>query len=214
MPQLQYESLWALLNIASGPPECTAHIIRNGSHNVFIDLLRSPLYEIRDQALWALGNIAGDGVELKDLLLNNHILMNIYAICSSSFDKQYVTNFNNNSNVDNDPFFQFSSLLSTASWTLSNLCRGSPPPKVEHLEQLIKSLHCLLSQALSFTDKHSGGYGRELNQKNEIIMNVAWGFSYLTAYDQYQAQLVEKMGQAGYVDIIFPVFTKKKTFYC
>ncbi len=32
-PKLQYESLCALLNIASGPAECTAHIIRNGRRN-------------------------------------------------------------------------------------------------------------------------------------------------------------------------------------
>ena len=46
-PHMQFEALWALLNVASGPAECTAHIIRNGSHNVFIDLLKSSLYDIQ-----------------------------------------------------------------------------------------------------------------------------------------------------------------------
>eukprot|EP01084_Bolivina_argentea_P130707 230744_1 len=82
-PQIQYESMWALLNIASGPSECTDYILRHGSHNIFIDSLTSPLYEIIEQALWALGNIAGDGADKKDLLLNNNILPNILKICTS-----------------------------------------------------------------------------------------------------------------------------------
>eukprot|EP01084_Bolivina_argentea_P236478 397607_1 len=146
-PELQYESLWALLNIASGPAECTAHIIRNGSHNVFIDLLQSPLYEIKEQALWALGNIAGDGADKKDLLLNNNILPNILKICTSKFDKQHVTNFNNLQSINDNPMLQFTNVLNTCSWTLSNLCRASPPPNMKQFNQLISCLKCLLDVA-------------------------------------------------------------------
>eukprot|EP01083_Nonionella_stella_P029557 81328_1 len=188
-PELQYESLWALLNIASGPAECTAHIIRNGSHNVFIDLLHSPLYEIREQALWALGNIAGDGAELKDLLLKNNILPNILAICRSTFDAKFVTNFNKNQAVTANPKCQFHNLFNTASWTLSNLCRGSPPPNEEYLEVLIQCLQYLLKQALHIQNDRSN--------KDDIVMNIGWAFSYLTQYDQYHKAMVNKLGNDG-----------------
>ena len=52
-PELQYESLWALLNIASGPNQCVAHIIQHDSHNEFIKLLSdSPYYEVKEQAMY------------------------------------------------------------------------------------------------------------------------------------------------------------------
>eukprot|EP01084_Bolivina_argentea_P236482 397616_1 len=207
-PELQYESLWALLNIASGPAECTAHIIRNGSHNVFIDLLQSPLYEIKEQALWALGNIAGDGSELKDLLLNNKILSNIFLICNSKFDKKFVTNFNNSSQINNKPIWQFINLLVTCSWTLSQLCRGSPPPHINYFYGLIQCLQYLLAQSLSMPDDYvisNGGEPQENDQQNnigkkwEIIQNIAWGFSYLTGFDKFNGELINKMNELGII---------------
>ena len=52
-PQLQYESLWILLNIASGPPEAVAYLFRNNAHSCFISLLKSSqFYEIKEQAMY------------------------------------------------------------------------------------------------------------------------------------------------------------------
>ena len=52
-PELQYEALWVLLNIASGHSEAVAYVIRNNAHICLIDVLRSsPLYEIKDQAMY------------------------------------------------------------------------------------------------------------------------------------------------------------------
>lgn len=36
---------------------------------VFIDLLHSPESDVREQAVWALGNIAGDSTGLRDVVL-------------------------------------------------------------------------------------------------------------------------------------------------
>eukprot|EP00484_Ammonia_sp_Unknown_P021992 CAMPEP_0197034330 /NCGR_PEP_ID=MMETSP1384-20130603/12477_1 /TAXON_ID=29189 /ORGANISM="Ammonia sp." /LENGTH=654 /DNA_ID=CAMNT_0042464245 /DNA_START=99 /DNA_END=2063 /DNA_ORIENTATION=- len=222
---LQYESLWALLNIASGPAECTAHIIRNNSHNVFIDLLRSSrYYEIREQSMWALGNISGDGKELKDLLLRNGILGNMLFICQSGFDAQCVTNFNNVPYVTRAPLLQFLSLLGTASWTLSNLCRASPPPTLQHLELIIQCLMCLMKQALHYKsvleEKNVAQLPGDLrgvleheaqrfaNSVDEILGNIAWAASYLTGfefdeeklgYDGMQ-HLITRMGQDGLIE--------------
>eukprot|EP00485_Elphidium_margaritaceum_P012386 CAMPEP_0202686048 /NCGR_PEP_ID=MMETSP1385-20130828/1840_1 /ASSEMBLY_ACC=CAM_ASM_000861 /TAXON_ID=933848 /ORGANISM="Elphidium margaritaceum" /LENGTH=665 /DNA_ID=CAMNT_0049340547 /DNA_START=54 /DNA_END=2051 /DNA_ORIENTATION=+ len=219
-PELQYESLWALLNIASGAAECTAHIIRNNAHNVFIDLLRSsPFYEIREQSMWALGNIAGDGRELKDLLLQNGILGNALFICQCDFDAQYVTNFNHTQFVDHVPVVQFAALLTTTSWALSNLCRSSPPPTQQHLELIIQCIVALMKQAMHLKmsviasvgqDTSSMDFANKLgaqhklnNDVDEIFGNLAWGASYLTGFDygDYDGTelLVRRLGEEGLI---------------
>ena len=56
------------------------------------------------QAVWAIGNIAGDGPEFRDIVLHNGAMEYILKILSSDLkDKQ------------------------NASWTLSNLCHGKKP---------------------------------------------------------------------------------------
>ena len=52
-PQLQYESLWTLLNITSVPSEFNAYLIKNDAHIYFIKLLKSsPLYQIKHHAMY------------------------------------------------------------------------------------------------------------------------------------------------------------------
>lgn len=41
---------------------------------VFIKLLSSPEADVREQAVWALGNIAGDSPELRDYVLSQNAL--------------------------------------------------------------------------------------------------------------------------------------------
>lgn len=71
-PMLQFEAAWALTNIAS--TEYTARVVHAGAMPGLVRLLECPTPNVREQAAWCVGNIAGDSVELRDLVLKSGAL--------------------------------------------------------------------------------------------------------------------------------------------
>jgi importin subunit alpha-1 len=92
-------------------------VVHSGAVPLFVQLLESDKDEVREQAAWALGNIAGDGNFVdsrlntgpnpRDFVLNHGVLTPLMKMLEETTTLSIVRN---------------------CTWTLSNLCRGKPQP--------------------------------------------------------------------------------------
>ena len=142
-PQLQYESAWAITNIASDTHEHCQVIAERGCVPLLVQMMNSTNEEVREQAVWALGNIGGDAAHCRDIILQNQGLPLLIRYLQASTKH---------------------TMVQSASWAISNLCRGEPLPLHEMVREAVPALATVVCR-----------------QKDaEILSNSLWALSHLS----------------------------------
>ena len=78
------------------------------------------LTQVCEQAVWALGNIAGDGPEYRDMVINSGCIPPLLNLVRSSTSVTFLRN---------------------VTWTISNLCRNkNPPPDLNKIINILPVL--------------------------------------------------------------------------
>jgi len=81
-PVVTFECAWSLTNLASGSREHTATLIKFDVIPALINVLKrsESIVEIKEQALWCLGNIAGDSPQCRDEVLQHDLLKHLLPL--------------------------------------------------------------------------------------------------------------------------------------
>jgi len=118
---------------------------------VLIQLLLSPRDDLHEQVLWALGNIAGDSAKLRDFILQSDGLQPVMKVLEKAVEEEKTL------------------IIRRASWTLCNLCRGTPPP---HFEWVAPALG-MLAKLICRNEPHHWN-------DVQLLADVCWALSYLS----------------------------------
>ncbi|XP_031486501.1 importin subunit alpha-9 [Nymphaea colorata] len=172
------EAAWCLTNIAAGEPEQTQALLPA------LPLLIAHLGEkssihVAEQCAWAIGNLAGEGVEMRNILLAQGALPPLARMLLSNRG----------------------STARTAAWTLSNLIKG-PDPKAAM--DLIKS-----NGVLESIIQHLKKMDDELATEVSWVVVYLSALSNLAVNEMVKSEvvhlLVERLAASEQLQLLIPV---------
>ena len=111
-------------NIASGSSTQTQSVVMSGAVEHFLRLLKSSNQNVCEQAVWALGNIIGDGPQCRDLVVQMGIIEPLLSFITPTIPITFLRN---------------------VTWVIVNLCRSKdPPPSDDTIRSLLPALAFLI----------------------------------------------------------------------
>ena len=113
MPDIQYESAWCITNIATGSRDQVQCLVEKGVIPKLAVLMKNEKNKLKNQAIWALGNISGECIEYRDTVINYGIIPTLVNTLLATKDIE---------------------ILKNGSWALLNFIRGKPVPDYEKIK--------------------------------------------------------------------------------
>lgn len=122
---IQFEASWILTNICSGTTLHTKTVVEAGAVPKLVELVKSSDMKLCEQAVWALGNIIGDGPYFRDFVIKHDFIPILLSIIKHDLDLGFLRNI---------------------TWVLVNLCRNKQPgPDIPVVEQVLPALTLLIT---------------------------------------------------------------------
>jgi len=115
------EASWCITNIVFG--SSAKEVVELGVIDPLVNMLSHPSSEVKEQATWVIGNIAGDGISYRDSLLSKNVIALMLNNLKTTYD----------SIID-------SSFIKTSIWSFSNIFRGKPSPKKKYIDLILPHL--------------------------------------------------------------------------
>lgn len=137
---------------------------------------------VAEQAVWALGNIAGDATRYRDMVLEHgavgaivDLVRSTAALSSSSSSSSLSSSSSSSSSAYRSSSSSLATpalttrtdLMRNVAWLLSNLCRGKPKPPLEAIGPALP----LLAHLIRFHDD------------DEVVKDACWALSYVSDRD-------------------------------
>jgi hypothetical protein len=110
IPQVQYEAIWCITNIATGTQDQVQCLVDKGVIPKLINLMQTEGDNIKELAIWALGNIAGDSKVFRDIILLCNIIIVLLDLLVKTKNKE---------------------VLRTGCWLFRNLVSGKQNIKID-----------------------------------------------------------------------------------
>ncbi|KAK7337530.1 hypothetical protein VNO77_18110 [Canavalia gladiata] len=159
--QLQFEAAWILTYVSSGISQHTKLLVDLGAIPLFVQLLSSKTLDIVEQAVWALGNIAGDSPSYRDIVLDHGALEPLLSQLPSMSRLPSLSRLlPKRTSIVLDLELP---MLRTAVWTLTNFFYGKPGVEFEKVKPALP----VLLQLIYLTDE-------------QILTDACWALSYLS----------------------------------
>ena len=130
-PEIVYEAIWSLTNIAGGNSDYSASFVTKGGIPKIISLIDSPIKEIQEQAIWCLGNLASESVQIRDRIISLKGLDKIVSLLAKT---------------DRD------SLIKHSIWAITSFCRPEPHMPYDIIKPVI--ILCSFILILKFFNFH------------------------------------------------------------
>lgn len=183
-----------MTNISAGTSAQTRAVVECGAIDPLLNLIKStPYKEIREQSIWCLGNLAGDGPDIRKTIAERNALGLLVAsiekemqefLASTSFTAEFPTQFSGNRSPRKTHRDYNLSTLRISIWALSNFCRGTNHSELDwnlasiifititiNFEFQINVALPLLSQIIVCCSPGS------LHTDDEILMDACWALS-------------------------------------